>query len=64
MRAAQRSMGLDLEIFNGDDSWTLPLPARFIIDGERTIQYAARIPDITIRTDPVDTLTALRRIVG
>ena len=33
LREAHRSVGLDLAIFNGDDTWTLPHPARFVIDG-------------------------------
>ena len=62
MRDVQRGLGLDLERFNGDDSWTLPLPARYIIAADRSIQYAVRVPDINSRIDPAETLEALRQM--
>lgn len=62
MREVQRGLGLDLERFNGDDSWTLPLPARYIIAPDRSIQYAVRVPDIISRIDPAETLEALRQL--
>ncbi|UCG12338.1 MAG: redoxin domain-containing protein [Deltaproteobacteria bacterium] len=41
--------GIDLEKYNGDDSWTLPLPARFIIDQDEVVKYAETNVDYTIR---------------
>jgi len=32
LRRIYRTFPLDLETFNGDASWTLPMPARFVID--------------------------------
>ena len=34
-----RGFGLDLAKANGDDSWTLPMPARFVVDRAGVIQY-------------------------
>ncbi len=47
-----RGMGLDLTVFNGDESWTLPLPARFVLDQEGVIRDAVIQTDITVRPDP------------
>jgi peroxiredoxin len=53
---------IDLEKYNGDDSWTLPLPARLIIDQEGTIRYAAINADYTVRPEPEETIAALKNI--
>jgi len=50
---------LDLEKFNGDASWTLPIPARFVIDQQGVTRYAESDPDYTTRPEPEDTLAAL-----
>lgn len=55
---------IDLEKYNGDDSWTLPLPARLIIDQEGIIRYAAINADYTVRPDPEETIAALKNIMG
>ncbi|KGT88749.1 alkyl hydroperoxide reductase [Erwinia typographi] len=52
----------DLPQFNGDESWTLPMPARYVIDQHGTIIYAEVNPDYTRRPDPEDILPSLRRI--
>lgn len=57
-----QGFGIDLEKVNADGSWTLPIPARFIIDHEGTIRYAQADPDYTVRPEPEDTLTALRTL--
>ena len=53
---------LDLEKFNGDASWTLPIPARFVIDQRGVTRYAESDPDYTTRPEPEDTLAALRAV--
>ena len=54
--------GLDVAQHNGDDSWTLPMPARLIIDPAGVIRYAEISPDYTVRPDPQHTLDALGSI--
>ena len=54
--------GTDLEADNGDDSWTLPMPARYIIDRDGIVRYARTDPDYTVRPDPAETLEALRAL--
>jgi len=52
--------GINLEKFNGDDSWTLPMPARFILDQQGTILKADVNPDYTIRPEPGDIIEILK----
>jgi peroxiredoxin len=57
-----KQLGLKLDEHNGDDSWTIPMPARYIIDREGMIRYADVNPDYTRRPEPEDTLSALETI--
>jgi peroxiredoxin len=54
--------GIDLSRFNGDDSWTLPMPGRFIIDRSGIIRYAEVNPDYTVRPEPEETLSVLEKL--
>ncbi len=54
--------GINLESANNDDSWTLPLPARYIIDRDAVIRYAEADPDYTVRPDPQHTIEALKSL--
>ena len=56
-----KSLKNDLPAFNGDPSWTLPMPARYVIRQDGTILYAEVNPDYTRRPEPEDMLPALRR---
>lgn len=62
LKAVYVQMKIDLPRFNGDDSWELPMPARFLIDRHGIIRYADFDPDYTTRPDPEETLAALRAI--
>jgi peroxiredoxin len=51
---------LNLPEFNGDNSWTLPMPARFIVD-KRSVIIAADVNlDHTVRPEPETALDALK----
>ncbi len=50
----------DLPTYNGDDSWTLPLPARFVIDQSGIIRSAEVNADYTVRPEPEATIKILR----
>jgi peroxiredoxin len=56
------SFGNDLSRFNGDDSWTLPMPARFVIDREGIIRSADVSPNYTVRSEPAEAVMAVRAI--
>jgi len=55
---------IDLAAVNGDDSWTLPMPGRFVIDRSGTIRAAETDPDYTHRPEPAGTVEALRSLSG
>lgn len=56
-----QSLKNDLPAFNGDASWTLPMPARYVIAPDGTIVYAEVNPDYTQRPDPAELLPSLRQ---
>jgi peroxiredoxin len=49
----------NLALVNGDDSWTLPMPARFVIDQDGLVRYAEVNPDYTRRPDPSELFPVL-----
>ena len=55
-----KSLKNDLPSFNDDDSWTLPMPGRFVIGQDSIILYAEVNPDYTRRPEPQNMLPALR----
>ena len=59
-----RALKIDLSSFNGDPSWTLPMPARYVIGQNGMILYSEVNPDYTQRPEPEDMLPPLRRAVG
>ena len=59
-----KSLKNDLPTFNGDTSWTLPMPGRFVIGQDRVIRYAEVNPDYTQRPEPADMLPVLRHLTA
>lgn len=55
-----KSLKNDLPAFNGDPSWTLPMPGRFVVGQDGTVLYANVEPDYTVRPEPEDLLPLLR----
>ena len=60
LRAAYKGFGVDLGDFNGDDSWTLPVPGTFIINQDGTIAKVWTDVDYRRRAEPDDVVNALR----
>jgi hypothetical protein len=52
LQAIHNQLGADLVAFNGEDSWTLPMPARCVIGQDGVIAYAEINPDYTRRPEP------------
>ena len=63
LRDVYRGLGLDLAKVHGDDTWTLPMPARFVIDRTGVIRASDVDPDYTRRAEPSQTVTVLRSLV-
>jgi peroxiredoxin len=64
MQKLYLSFGIDLPRYNGDESWSLPLSARFLIDQKGVIRDAAVSVDYTDRPDIEKTLAALKTLFG
>lgn len=57
-----RTRGIDLPTFNGDQSWRLPIPASFVVDRSGIVRAIDADPDYTTRSEPEETVAALRAI--
>jgi peroxiredoxin len=64
LKAVYQGFGLELPKFNGDESWTLPLPARFVVDQAGIVRAADVDADYTRRPEADKTLADLRAVVG
>lgn len=51
----------DLPSFNDDPSWTLPMPARYVIGRDGVVLYSEVNPDYTHRPDPSEMLPVLEK---
>ena len=57
-----KNFGSDLERFNGDDSWTLPMPARYVVGQDGIVKAADVHPDYTKRPEPSKTVADLKKL--
>jgi peroxiredoxin len=57
-----RSLKIDLAVINGDSSWSVPLPARYVIDRDGIIAYVEASPDYTRRPEPTGLLRVLEAL--
>jgi peroxiredoxin len=55
-----QQLGNNLPLVNGDPSWSLPIPARYVIGRDSVIRYAEVDADYTRRPEPEDMLPGLR----
>jgi peroxiredoxin len=51
----------DLPAFNNDPSWTLPMPARYVVGQDGIVLYSEVNPDYTRRPDPSDMFPVLEK---
>jgi peroxiredoxin len=54
----------DLPSFNADPSWTLPMPARYVIGQDGIVLYSEVNPDYTHRPDPSEMLPVVENAVS
>jgi peroxiredoxin len=59
LRQVHQQLGADLTIFNDEASWTLPMPARYVVGQNGVVAYAEINPDYTQRPEPDDLLPVL-----
>jgi peroxiredoxin len=63
-RELHRDSGVDLPALNGDQSWRLPAPATYVIDGESVVRFAHVDGDYRWRLEPDALLTAVRAVAA
>ncbi|SAL09487.1 AhpC/TSA family protein [Caballeronia sordidicola] len=54
----------DLPAFNNDPSWTLPMPARYVIGQDGIVLYSEINPDYTHRPEPADLIPVIEKAAG
>ncbi|WP_245471828.1 peroxiredoxin-like family protein [Bradyrhizobium nanningense] len=62
LRAVEIECGLDLAAVNGEPSWTLTMPARYVVGPEGIVEYADISADYTRRCDPTELFPVLSQI--
>ena len=62
LREIYQGFGIDLEKLNGDSSWTLAMPARYVVDRSGEVVDAQVHADYTRRPEPEQTLEVLRSL--
>lgn len=62
LRNVYLEFGIDLPASNGEPSWTLPMPARYIIDSSSMVRYARVQADYTHRPEPEETVEVLKQL--
>jgi peroxiredoxin len=56
------SFGNDLAVRNSEDSWTLPMPGRFVIDTKGVVRAVDVDPDYRYRPEPEKTVEDVRAL--
>ena len=56
------SFNVNLKLYHGDDNWTLPMPARFVIDQQGLIRYAESCVDYRFRPEMDEVIAALQSL--
>jgi peroxiredoxin len=64
LRQVYRGFGIDLPRLNGEPSWTLPMPGRFVVDREGIIRTVEVDPDYTQRPEPEKTVADVRALAS
>src|SRR5205823_3894613 len=59
-----RAVSPDLRVYNGDESWELPMPGTFVIAPDGTLRLAFVEADWTRRLEPAALLDALRALTN
>ena len=62
LKAVYLSFGNDLAIRNGEPSWTLPMPGRFVIDRAGIVRAADVDPDYERRPEPQQTIDEVKAL--
>ena len=61
LRPIYDSFGLDIPAYNGDESYTLPMPATYIVGSKGKILYHFIDADYTKRAEPAEIINVLKK---
>jgi peroxiredoxin len=64
LRAVEEDCGMDLAAFNSDPSWTLTMPARYVVARDGMIEYADISVDYTRRGEPSELISVLAHLAA
>jgi len=64
LKQVYAEFGIDLPKYNGDDSWTLPIPARLVVDSGGIIRASDVDADYTRRPEPRKTVADVAAITA
>ena len=62
LKAVYISFGNDLAVRNGESSWTLPMPGRFVVDRTGIVRAADVDPDYQYRPEPQKTVDDVKTL--
>ncbi|CCO23414.1 Alkyl hydroperoxide reductase/ Thiol specific antioxidant/ Mal allergen (fragment) [Maridesulfovibrio hydrothermalis AM13 = DSM 14728] len=62
MRPIYKNFGIDIQSSNGDSTFTLPLPATYVIGKDGNVVYHFADADYTKRLEPSEIVKALKSI--
>jgi peroxiredoxin len=62
LKVVYLSFGIDLAAHNGEGSWTLPLPGRFVIDRAGIVRAVDVDPDYQYRPEPQKTVDDVKAL--
>jgi peroxiredoxin len=62
LKALYLSFGNDLAVRNGEGSWTLPMPGRFVIDSQGIVRAVDVDPDYQNRPEPQKTVDDVKAL--
>lgn len=57
-----KQFGIDISVFNGDESYELPIPATYVVNSDGIIKLAFVDADYTKRLDPNEVIETLRNL--
>lgn len=62
LRPIYNRFGINLEATNGDDTFTLPIPATYVIRQDGTVAFHFADADYTKRLEPAEVVKALKSL--
>ncbi len=62
--AIYKGFGNDLAMVNGEPSWTLPMPGRYVVGQNGVVVYSEVNPDYTQRPEPALMMPSLKALAG